>query len=107
MQSIIKYIKLSKKHKDALAPGDAVVRQRGVWAMQYEQTDYRVWKYVKDSEGIDWAEANRQMELGWLESEQEVEGDDLDIMGDPENFLEDGSIDDFEEGFIRGYAEAV
>jgi hypothetical protein len=74
--------------------------------MQHEQVDHRVWKYVEDKEmRMHWAEENRQMELGWLEVQQS-DSDDLDVMGDPENYLEDGSIDDYEAGFIQGFMEA-
>lgn len=32
--------------------------------------------------------------------------DDLDTMADPAGYLESGEINDFEEGFIRGFAAA-
>ncbi len=73
--------------------------------MQNEQLGYEVWRYVANSEGADWEEANRRMELGWLEAEEDI--DDLDTMSDPEAGLEEGALDDFEEGFIRGFTAAA
>lgn len=74
--------------------------------MQHEQVDYRVWKYVQDKEmKMQWAEENRRMELGWLESDEEEI--DLDVMEDPESELSADGIDAFEEGFIRGFTSSA
>lgn len=32
--------------------------------------------------------------------------DDLDTMSDPTSYLDDGEIEDWEEGFMHGYAAA-
>lgn len=75
--------------------------------MDYEHVDYRVWQYVGDKEmRMQWAEENRQMELGWIEADEQ-DADDLDVMEDPELMLDSEGIEDFEEGFIRGFTAAA
>lgn len=44
-------------------------------------------------------------QMGWYDIEDDFE-DDLDVMVGYEEALDAEEIDDFEEGFIRGYLEA-